>query len=178
MSNPYLGEVRPFAGNFAPRGWALCNGALLSIAANNALFALLGTTYGGNGVTTFGVPDLRGRLALSQGQGPGLTNRVLGEVSGTETVTITTQTMPAHTHAVQVSNGAPTQPSPNGAIPSTPGQSALFYLPTSGTGTQTPATLAPDTCMNTGGNQPHDNIMPIVAITYIIATSGIFPSRN
>jgi microcystin-dependent protein len=176
MSNPYLGELRPFAGNFAPRNWALCNGALLSIAQNNALFALLGTTYGGDGVTTFGLPDLRGRVAISQGQGPGLTNRVLGAQGGTETVTLTTQQLPAHTHQAYASAGAAASAQPSGNVPATPGNGGLFYLPpVSG---QTQQDFPADTIQTAGGSQPHDNIMPILAITYIIALQGIFPSQN
>jgi microcystin-dependent protein len=177
MSNPYLGEIRPFAGNFAPRGWNFCNGALMSIAQNNALFALLGTNYGGDGQTTFGLPDLRGRVALSQGQGPGLTNRVLGEQGGEETVTLTIATMPSHMHAVIADSGAADGVPPTGLVPAAPANNALFYLPPN-VGTQVDQPLAPDTCQPTGGSQPHNNIMPIVAINYIIALEGIFPSQN
>src|SRR3954468_23228168 len=100
MSEPFLGEIRMFGGNFAPRGWAFCNGQILSIAQNTALFSLLGTTYGGNGQTTFGLPDLRGRVAVSAGQGPGLSNYSLGELAGSESVTLTSANMPAHNHSV------------------------------------------------------------------------------
>lgn len=177
MSNPYLGEIRPFAGNFAPRSWSFCNGALLSIAQNNALFALLGTTYGGDGITTFALPDLRGRVALSQGQGPGLTNRVLGEESGVETVTITNATMPSHMHGVIATATAAEAVPPTGMVPAAPANNALFYLPPN-VGTQQDAPLAADTCQLSGGSQPHENIMPILAINYIIALEGIFPSQN
>src|SRR3712207_3315813 len=105
MSEPFIGEIRMVGFNFAPRGWATCDGQLLSIAQNTALFSLLGTTYGGNGQTTFALPDLRGRAALHQGQGPGLTNRVIGEASGTETVTLTTNQMPSHSHGVNANSG-------------------------------------------------------------------------
>lgn len=177
MSNPYLGELRPFAGNFAPRGWALCNGALLSIAQETALFALLGTTYGGDGVTTFGLPDLRGRVALSQGQGPGLTNRVLGEKSGTETVTITVSTMPAHTHTVIATSAAATSPQPSGLVPGAGVNGGLFYL-NSGAASPVDAPPVATAVTQTGGSQPHENMMPVLAINYIIALVGIFPSQN
>ncbi|MDF7776264.1 tail fiber protein [Sphingomonas sp. AOB5] len=177
MSNPYLGELRPFAGNFAPRFWALCNGQLLSIAQNNALFALLGTTYGGDGITTFALPDLRGRLALSQGQGPGLTNRTLGEQSGTETVTLTIQTMPAHTHVVVASANEAASPVPTGRVPAAPKNGGKFYLPPN-VGTQTDAPIGTASIGTAGGSQPHENLMPILAINYIIALQGIFPSQN
>lgn len=177
MSNPYLGEIRPFAGNFNPRGWAFCNGALLSIAQNNALFALLGTTYGGDGQTTFGLPDLRGRVALSQGQGPGLTNRVLGEKAGAETVTLTVQQMPQHNHVAIASATEAASPAVTGRIPATPKNGGKFYLPT-GVGTQSVVALDAATIGSAGGSQPHNNIMPITAINYIIALEGIFPSQN
>ncbi|MBO9715032.1 tail fiber protein [Sphingomonas sp.] len=177
MTGYYLGEIRPFAGNFAPRNWATCSGQLLSIAQNNALFALLGTTYGGDGITTFGLPDLRGRVALSQGQGPGLTNRVLGEKSGTETVTLITQQIPQHNHAILATTAGGTAANPSGLMPGTPDQNGIFYL-NSNVASPADAPLPADTITNTGGNQPHDNIMPILAITYIIALQGIFPSQN
>jgi microcystin-dependent protein len=177
MSNPYLGEIRPFAGNFAPRTWAFCAGQLLSIAQNNALYALLGTTYGGDGITTFGLPDLRGRVALSQGQGPGLTNRVLGEKAGTETVTLTINSMPAHTHTAVASAAEVTSPAVSNMVPAAPKNGGKFYLPTN-VGTQNAVQLDAATIGTSGGSQPHDNIMPILAIDYIIALEGIFPSQN
>jgi len=177
MSNPYLGEIRPFAGNFAPRSWAFCAGQLLSIAQNNALFALLGTTYGGDGQVTFGLPDLRGRLALGIGQGPGLTNRVLGETGGAETVTITIATLPQHIHLAIASGIEATNPKPTGLVPAAPLSNGKFYLPPN-VGTQTPQVFPNDTIQNAGGSQPHDNIMPTTAISYIISLEGIFPSQN
>lgn len=178
MTNPYLGEIRPFAGSFAPRGWHYCDGSLQSIAQYDALYVLLGTTYGGDGQTTFALPDLRGRIALSQGQGPGLTNRVLGEVAGTETVTVTAQQMPAHTHLVVVTASEATTPSTaNGVVPAAPKNSGLFYLPPD-VGTQRDCPIETDSITSSGGNEPHNNIMPITAISYIIAMYGIFPSQN
>ena len=177
MSNPYLGEIRPFAGTFAPRGWHFCDGSLLSIAQWSALFSLLGTTYGGDGQTTFGVPDLRGRTAVGQGQGPGLTNRTLGEMSGTEEVTVLIPQMPGHMHAALASTATATTPSPNGNMLAAPANNGLFYLPPN-IGAPIDAPLPPDTVGQTGGTQPHDNIMPTLGISYIIAMQGIFPSRN
>lgn len=180
MSQPYLGEIRMFAGNFAPRTNAQCNGQLLSIQQNAALFSLLGTFYGGNGIQTFQLPDLRGRLPISQGNGPGLTPRVIGEVGGSENVTILQTTMPQHNHVVNATTdvGNLTGPSDK-AIPAepfngtTPG--TLYVAPP-------PATVAsplnPLAVSLTGGSQPHQNMMPSLAITFIIALQGIFPSRN
>src|SRR5437899_12703586 len=110
---PFIGEIVMFAGNFAPRGWAFCNGQILSIAQNTALFSILGTTYGGNGQTTFALPDLRGRVPMHPGQGPGLTNHTLGEVAGSETTTLLSSNMPQHTHALNCNSAAGTQPSPS-----------------------------------------------------------------
>ena len=177
MVTPYLGEIRPFAGNFAPIGWHICDGSLQSIAQNDALFTLLGTTYGGDGQTTFGLPNLLGRTAVGQGQGPGLTNRVLGETAGTETVTLTTAEMPAHNHFVLASTAAATSPNMGGGLPGPPDAGALFYLQAA----TTPVTDQPlpaDTITPSGGGQPHDNLMPLVAISYIIAMEGIYPQQS
>ncbi|HEY1751146.1 MAG TPA: tail fiber protein [Caulobacteraceae bacterium] len=178
MSNPFLGEIRLFAGNFAPLGWAMCNGAQLSIADNNALFALLGTTYGGDGITTFQLPDLRGRLPVHMGQGLGLSNYVIGQIAGTETVTITVPTMAAHNHQLAASKNAATTSLPAnsvlGVVPKTTGD--ILYVEASAS----PAlvSLAPQTINMQGGNQPHENMAPFLCLTFIIATSGVFPSRN
>jgi microcystin-dependent protein len=177
MSNPFLGEIRPFAGTFAPVGWHFCDGTLVSIAENDALYTLLGTTYGGDGQTTFGLPDLRGRVAVGVGNGPGLTPRVLGEMAGTESVTLTTQQMPSHTHAVTASSDAATSPQPSGLVPATPRNGGLFYLPPN-VGTQADAAPAADSLTTAGGSQPHENRMSTTAISYIIAMSGIYPSQN
>jgi len=177
MSNPYLGEIRPFAGMFAPRGWHYCDGSLLSIAQNNALFSLLGTTYGGDGVTTFGLPDLQGRTAVGQGQGPGLTNRTLGEVNGAEEVTITIASMPAHMHLVVACGSTADSVQPSGCLPAAPANGGYFFLPPN-VGTQVDQPLAADTIGMAGGSQPHNNIQPTLAINYIIAMEGIYPSQN
>ena len=169
MSEPFLAEIRMFAGNFAPRGWALCNGQILPISQNTALFALLGTTYGGNGQTTFALPDLRSRVPVHAGQGPGLSNVNLGEAAGTETVTLNQTQMPQHGHAVNASNG--------GAAASRPADSFL-----AGGGAYAPA--SDGTVMNggmvavTGGSGPHENRQPYLGVNFIIALEGIFPSRN
>ncbi len=177
MSDPYLGEIRPFAGTFAPRNWLMCNGQLVSIAQYDALFTLIGTAFGGDGTTTFGVPDLRGRLPVGVGQGPGLTNRVLGQVGGVESVTLTTTQMAAHSHAVVVSGDAAESPQPANQVPAAPANGGVFYLPPN-VGTQVDAPLAGDCLTFVGNGQPHENRMPVTAITYIISAAGIFPQRN
>jgi microcystin-dependent protein len=172
MSNPFLGEIRTFAGNFAPRGFALCNGQLLSIAQNTALFALLGTTYGGNGTTNFALPNMQSRVPVSMGQGPGLTNRDIGESFGSESVTLLAAQIPAHSHA-QI---AATDPATAGSGPSgAPGASATtnFYGSAAAD-----LIMAPTTVGVAGGGQPHNNIAPYLALNFIIAVEGIFPSRN
>jgi microcystin-dependent protein len=185
MSNPFLGEVRMFGGNFSPRGFAFCSGQILSIAQNDALFALIGTTYGGDGQVTFGLPDLRGRIPLHQGQGPGLTNRVIGELSGTETVTLISTQMPQHSHQPVANNVDPTNDAPaSNTMPCRPkqavgGNSAQLYTDP----TKTPAVgdlkpMLAGIIGNAGGSQPHDNMMPYLCINFIIALEGIFPSRN
>lgn len=167
MTEPFLGEIRLFPYNFAPRGWAFCQGQIMSIAQNTALFSLLGTTYGGNGQTTFALPDLRGRVAVSSGEGPGLSPYDLGEVTGTENVTLLSTQLPAHTHAQPVSNAASSSSRPNGNVPSSGGS---YTTPSDG-GSFAPTTPA-------GGNQPFSITQPLLALNYCIALEGIFPSRN
>jgi microcystin-dependent protein len=177
MSEPFLGEIRMFAGNFAPKGWALCNGQIMSIAQNTALFSLLGTFYGGNGTSTFALPDLRGRLAVNQGQGPGLSLYSIGEQTGTENVTLLSTQMPAHTHLVNASTGAGDLGNPSGAILAAPYDSTG----NAGTGyTKTAANtqMAPNAVGIAGGSQPFSIVQPVLAVTFIIALVGIFPSRN
>jgi len=167
MGEFYIGQIIPFAGNFAIRGWAQCDGTLLSIAQNTALFSILGTTYGGNGVTTFALPDLRGAFPMHYGQAPGRTARVLGEVGGTESVTLTTPQMPAHTHTVPAFSQVGTaRNNANQFLSNVP----QGYNPTSDT------TLQP--VGNTGGSQPHDNMSPFCAINFLICLQGLFPPRN
>jgi microcystin-dependent protein len=179
MATPYIGEIKLFAGNFEIRGWAFCNGQLLSIADYDALYALIGTTYGGDGVNTFGLPNLQSRIALHQGQGPGLTNRVIGEASGAESVTLLPANLPAHTHQAIATTVPGTASAPANALPATPALASTEFLYLSGgaSGT-TDAPPAPASVSSAGGNQPHDNIMPILALNYLIALEGIFPSQN
>jgi microcystin-dependent protein len=170
MSLPFIGEVRLFGGNFAPRGYAFCNGQILSIAQNTALFSILGTTYGGNGQTTFALPDLRGRVPVGFGQGPGLSSRTLGETIGTETVTLTANEIPLHGHAMQALSGAANA----GQGPSTSLGTATAALYGSGP-TQV---LAGAGLSASGGGQAHNNMAPSLAVHFIIALEGVFPSRN
>jgi microcystin-dependent protein len=156
-----------FGGNFAPAGWALCNGQLLSIQQNTALFSILGTTYGGNGQTNFALPDLRGRVPLHFGQGPGLTSYTEGQVGGSESITLIQQQMPQHTHQQPATAADQTTNRPNAAVPARGG----FY-----NGTQDASLLKPTTAA--GGNQPHENRQPFLVLNYCIALQGIFPSRN
>jgi microcystin-dependent protein len=170
MSDPFIGELRLLPYNFAPRGWAFCSGQLLSISQNTALFSLLGTTYGGNGQTTFGLPDLRGRVPLSSGQGPGLSTYTLGEAAGTESVTLTAQQMPGHNHGVNASSGDATDSQPGGHFPAAVGTGA--YAKTSD-GLMNQAMTAP-----VGRSQPHENRQPYLTLNWCIALEGIYPSRN
>jgi microcystin-dependent protein len=181
MSDPFIGEIRLFAGNFAPRGWAFCQGQILSIAQNEALFALIGTTYGGNGQTTFALPDLRGRVPVSQGQGPGLSSYTIGQAAGVEQVTLTSSQIPPHQHALNATTAQGSSVSPGNTVmlatPVEPGvQTALYVVP--GTSVVNPAPMAAQSIGQAGGNQPHSNMMPTLAINYIIAIEGLFPSRN
>ena len=180
MDNAYIGAIMIFAGNFAPRGWALCNGQVLSIAQNTALFSILGTTYGGNGQTTFALPDLRGRVAVSQGQGPGLTNYVLGEVTGTENVSLLITEMPAHNHAATTAINVSARADQEAIVDAVLGQvtgTNLFAARPDGTSLMNPG-MVTVTVGVAGGSQPHNNIQPLLAINYIICTEGLFPSRN
>ena len=178
MSNPFLGEIRMFAGNFAPRGFALCAGQLLAISQNDALYALIGTTYGGDGQVTFGLPDLRGRLPINQGQGPGLSNYVIGQMAGTESVTLTVPQMPGHSHTLFATTATGSQPAPTvTSFPATLiGTATLYAIP--GTNTLTQNAMNANSVTSQGGNQPHENRMPALVINFIIALEGVFPSRN
>ncbi|MCA9972191.1 MAG: phage tail protein [Anaerolineales bacterium] len=172
MSEPFVGEIRMFAGNFAPRGWAFCDGQLLAVSQNDALFSLLGTIYGGDGRTTFGLPDMRGRVPLHQGQGPGLSPRRIGAKAGAESVTLTTAQMPAHAHTVRVSGADAHSSAPAGMLP---GKTASIGLYT----TSAPANdFAPTAVGSSGGSRSHSNLMPTLCINFIIALVGIYPSRH
>lgn len=167
--DPFLGEIKLFPYNFAPRGWAFCQGQVLAISQNTALFSLLGTTYGGNGQTTFALPDLRGRVPLSSGQGPGLSAYSLGQNGGTENVTLTRDQMPQHNHGVMVNSGAANTQRAAGTFLSTGGS---YNSATDNN------MLAPTAISLVGNNQPHQNIQPYLTLNYCIALEGIFPSRN
>lgn len=170
MADPYIGEIRMFAGNFAPVGWMFCEGQLIPISENDALFALIGTTYGGDGQETFALPDLRGRLPVHQGTGPGLSTRVIGELSGVETVTLTTNQIPAHTHGLQASTSEAETSQPNGNILAASDDNLFTGL--------TPNTALNNAALNSvGGSQPHNNLMPSLCVSFIISLYGIFPSQ-
>lgn len=169
MVEPFLGEIRVFAGTFAPVGWVFCDGQLLPISENDALYVLLGTAYGGDGITTFGVPDLRGRVPVHQGQLPGGSTYVMGAPGGAEEVTLTANQLPAHTHPARATS-APDRTSPQDAIWSS--QTTGAYRAADASVTMNPQTVQP-----AGGSQPHDNMPPTLTVSYIIAVSGIFPSR-
>ncbi len=171
MSQPYVGEIRMFGGNFAPLGWMFCDGSILSISQNDVLFALIGTTYGGDGQQTFALPDLRGRAPVHQGTGPGGSTRTIGELGGTETVTLTATQMPQHTHTLKASSGLSTGAAgANGVLAAT---SVNIY------GSGPPTTpMAAQAISAQGGAQPHENMAPYLAVSYIISLFGIFPSRN
>jgi len=172
MTTPFLGEIKMVGFNFAPRGYALCNGQILSIAQNTALFSLLGTMYGGNGQTTFALPDLRGRVPIHQGQGPGLSSYTIGQQSGVETVTLSTPQLPPHNHTVNASSAADSK-NPSGNVPGVTGAGSSYS-----------STPTPGVVMNAGmvtgggGGQPHENRQPSLCINVVIALEGIFPSRN
>ena len=174
MSETFLGEIRPFAGTFAIQGWAFCDGSLLSIAQNSALFSLIGTTYGGDGQTTFALPDLRGRALVHQGTGPGLSPSVPGEMAGQETVTVTPGQMAGHTHTVGATTAAASTPTPGPSVvlAATPSGSPIYD------GTAAAIALAPNAVSASGGTQPHENRQPYLALSYIIALDGIYPTQN
>lgn len=174
MSVPFIGEVRIFAGNFAPAGWAFCDGSLLPISENDALFNLIGTTYGGDGQTTFALPDLRGRVPMHQGVGPGLSNRVIGQTLGRETVTLLTPQIPQHTHPAVGSTTVGTSTSPAATLWAQTPEGVRAYA-TQVTGSVDLATAAVE---SVGGGQPHNNMQPYLVISYIISLFGIFPPRN
>lgn len=178
MANCYIAEIRPFTGPYTmvPAGWHLCDGTLLPIAGNEALFSLVSTSFGGDGVTTFGLPDLRGRLPIGSGQGAGITNNyAYASKGGAETITLTTTQMPAHTHAFTVTTAAATASNPSGQLFANPNPN-VFYATTPGPTTK-PQVLLADTVDNQGGSQPHENRMPSVAVNYIIALNGVYPVR-
>lgn len=169
MADPYLGEIRTFAFDFAPDGWAQCRGQLLSIAQYSALFSLLGVQYGGDGRTTFGLPDLQGRSVVGVGQGRGLAPRTQGELGGAEQVTLTAQQVAPHTHGVAASSQGGSK-NPAGALPAYNADAAPY-------GTRTDLTMSPSMITPNGGGQPHDNMPPYLVLNYCIALVGEYPSR-
>lgn len=171
MSDQYVGEIRMFAGTYAPQGWAMCDGQILQISENELLFSLLGTTYGGDGVTTFGVPDMRGRVPISMGSGGG-GNYVLGQQAGTETVTLLESQLPAHVHLPGAQSAVGDQALPTNNVWSS---KRVFDQPAAGTSLVAMSTAA---ISSTGGSQPHDNLMPYMVLTFIIATAGLYPSQG
>jgi microcystin-dependent protein len=172
MSDPYVGEIRLFGGSFAPAGWMFCQGQLLPISENDALFTLIGTTYGGDGQSTFALPDLQGRVPIHQGQGPGLSSYTMGEMAGVEAVTLTTFQIPAHAHAfVATRSGGTSSNAIGNVLASSPNVTELIA--------DTPSTTLPASSIGVaGGSQPHDNMAPTIAISYIISLFGIFPTQT
>ncbi|HRQ64619.1 MAG TPA: tail fiber protein [Xanthomonadaceae bacterium] len=167
MAQPYVGEIRMFGGNFAPAGWMFCNGQLLPISQNEVLFQLIGTTYGGDGQTTFALPDLRGRIPIHQGNG-----FILAETGGAEQVTLTVGQIPAHAHALMGVATQGNQINPSGNLPAN-SNNVVPYLNGSPEGSMNAAAVA-----QVGGSQPHSNVQPFLCVSFIISLFGIFPSQN
>jgi len=172
VSEPFLGEIRMFGFNFAPTGWAMCNGQLLPISQNTALFSLLGTQFGGNGTSTFALPNLQSRVPIHQGQGSGLSSYVIGQSGGFENVTLLATQLPAHSHSVNASSATAAAGRPAGAVPAHPSADIYASAPDGAT------VMNAGMIANTGGNQPHGNIQPYLTLNFCIALQGIFPSRN
>lgn len=171
MADYFLGEIKLFPYNFAPSGWAFCAGQLMPISQNTALFSLLGTTYGGDGVQNFALPDLRGRVPVSFGQGPGLSNFVLGEQTGAENVTLQQSQLPSHTHTLQASGANAAETRPGGAVLGKPG-AAIYASATDGTA------MAANSLTPTGGSQPFSVLQPLLVLNFCIALQGVYPSRS
>lgn len=174
MAQPFIGEIRMTGFNFAPAGWALCNGQIMSIAQNAALFSLLGTQFGGDGVSNFALPNLQSRVPIHQGQGTGLSAYFMGQLAGVETVTLTQNQMPIHHHLVNVVTSGGNTASPSNAFPAAESTgTSLNY-----SSTNPDAEMSPAAITDAGGNQPFTNIQPYLCVNFIIALTGIFPSRN
>ncbi len=172
MSEPFIGEIRMFAGNFAPQGWAFCDGQLLAVNQNDALFSLFGTIYGGDGETTFGLPDLRGRIPIHAGSGPGLTPRQLGARGGAENVTVTEQQLPNHTHQPRATENTDVTTEPTGRVVGQPAKNIYRSPPDNGLDTST------DSIVPVGGSNQHTNIQPFLCVHFIVALFGIYPSTT
>lgn len=173
MAQPYLGDIRMFAGNFPPDGYAFCDGSLLNIATNASLFQLLGTTYGGDGITTFALPDLRSRIPIHRGAGPALTPRLLGQSGGTEKVTLTQGQMAAHTHVLSGSEAPATDLGPRSNNGLAESQGRIYAQPS-----PTPVNMAPSSVSTVGNGTPHDNMQPFLCVNFIIAVRGFFPTPS
>lgn len=173
MADPFVAEIRMYSFNFAPKGWAFCNGQLLPISQNTALFSLLGTNYGGDGKATFGLPNFQGSAPMFWGQGPGLTDRVIGETAGSDSVTLLVTEMPAHSHGIGVGTGNP-------AESNTPLNNVLSITnrPVFTAANVAGGTMSLNTLGNTGGSQPHNNMQPYLTVNFCIAMQGIFPPRG
>ncbi|MGH2876211.1 MAG: phage tail protein [Solirubrobacteraceae bacterium] len=175
MADPFLAEIRIFAGEYAPLGWAFCNGQLLPISQNTALFSLLGTNYGGDGKSTFGLPNLMGSAPMAPGQGPGLSLHDLGESGGTPAVSLIEQQLPPHTHTVPAYQGRGQNAStPSAGQAPAASQGGEAYGPA----VQAPAAMASSELTSAGGGEPHDNMMPSLGLSFVIALEGIYPSRS
>jgi microcystin-dependent protein len=180
MTQPYVGEIRMFGGSFAPSNWAFCNGQPMPISQYDVLYSLIGTTYGGNGQTTFNLPNLQGRLAVGMGTGNGLSPYVIGQAAGTETVTLTVGTMPSHNHPLMASKTVATLASPTGNVtgagPTSPAPAYLYTNP----GSPSPqiGNLVSSSVAPSGGSVPHANMMPSLCVSFIIALFGIYPSQS
>jgi microcystin-dependent protein len=172
MADPFIGEIRIFPFSFAPSGWAFCNGQLLPLSQNTALFAILGTTYGGDGKSTFALPDIQGRAVMHPGQGPGLSLHDLGETGGTETVTLLESEIPVHSHATNASQSDGTERTPAGQLLGTGVGISQYQAPGALTN------LSPNAVSPTGGDQPHNNLQPYLTLSFNIALQGIFPPRS
>lgn len=178
MAEPFIGEIRMFGGNFAPLHWTFCYGQLLAIADQQALYSLIGTAFGGDGRSSFGIPDFRGRIPIHQGAGPGLTPRIRGQVFGQETVALTVDQIPAHQHAIQASTSAPEYDYPVGMVLGTPNDGSLLYTNPTALPSPNLSELADEAVSDAGSGGAHYNMMPTTCISFIIALKGIFPSRN
>jgi microcystin-dependent protein len=172
QNEPFIGEIQLVGFNFAPVGWATCSGQLMAISQNTALFSLIGTTYGGDGESTFALPDLRGRRIVGAGQGPGLSNYINGQVGGEESVTLTVNQIPQHSHAPNANSAPGTSLTPAGNYWASQNATALY------SNAPMPANMAGGLIGSAGGNQPHDNMQPYLVMNYIIALEGIYPSQN
>ena len=173
MSQPYIGEIRMFGGNFAPAGWAFCDGQLMAISENDTLFNLLGTTYGGDGQETFGIPDLRGRVPIHMGTAKSGTTYTEGEMAGVESVTLTVQQMPSHNHSMLANPNTGTGANPQGNVLDQTSGAILIYKEQAPTAVMSPLCVGPD-----GGSQPHENLQPYACINFIISLFGVYPSQT